>query len=88
MFSKQVHLLLEVTEDDTLRFRDCAARSFSLTRARGAVAAGRADRDQYELSAKPSFDVPEFLLKRLLKRDARQMIDRLRHESRRVPKPV
>jgi len=34
----------------------------------------------YELSAKPSFDVPEFLLKRLLKRDASQMIERLKAE--------
>jgi hypothetical protein len=34
----------------------------------------------YELSAKPSFDVPEFLLKRLLKRDATQMIERLKAE--------
>jgi hypothetical protein len=31
----------------------------------------------YELSAKPSFEVPGFVLKRLLKRDAAATIDRL-----------
>jgi hypothetical protein len=35
---------------------------------------------RYELAAKPSFDVPEFLLKRLMKRDASQMIERLKTE--------
>jgi CheY-like chemotaxis protein len=34
----------------------------------------------YELTAAPSFDVPEFVLKRLLKRDAAQMIQGLRRE--------
>jgi hypothetical protein len=38
---------------------------------------------RYELAAKPSFDVPEFLLKRLLKRDAQQMIGRLQDEMTR-----
>jgi len=35
---------------------------------------------RYELTAKPSFDVPAFLLKRLLQRDAREMIRRLQNE--------
>jgi hypothetical protein len=34
----------------------------------------------YELSAEPSFDVPQFLLKRLLRRDAGLMIEGLRRE--------
>jgi hypothetical protein len=34
----------------------------------------------YELRAKPKFDVPRFLLKRLLTRDARMMIERLKEE--------
>ena len=34
----------------------------------------------YELTARPAFDVPQFILKRLLKRDSGQMIDRLRQE--------
>jgi hypothetical protein len=33
-----------------------------------------------ELTAQSSFDVPEFVLKRLLKRDSRQMIEGLRRE--------
>ena len=38
----------------------------------------------YELSAKPAFSVPEFVLTRLLRRDATQMIDRLRQEISRT----
>lgn len=34
----------------------------------------------YELTAQPTFDVPEFLLKRVLKRDAAEMIERLQRE--------
>jgi hypothetical protein len=34
----------------------------------------------YGLIADPSFDVPEFLLKRLLRRDSGLMIDGLRRE--------
>jgi ribosome-associated toxin RatA of RatAB toxin-antitoxin module len=82
MFSKRVHLVLEVHEaSGTIQFRDRCGRSFA--RYQGAWTIS--DRDgathvTYELSAKPSFDVPEFLLKRLLKRDAAQMIDRLKAE--------
>jgi hypothetical protein len=43
----------------------------------------------YELSAQPSFDVPDFVLKRLLKRDAGQMIQRLKTEiCARARRPV
>ena len=34
----------------------------------------------YDLAVKPSFSVPEFVLRRLLKRDAAQMIERLQEE--------
>jgi hypothetical protein len=34
----------------------------------------------YQLTAKPSFEVPAFVLKRLLKRDAVQLIDRIKAE--------
>jgi ribosome-associated toxin RatA of RatAB toxin-antitoxin module len=88
MFSKRVHLLLDVREEPrVIRFRDRCGRSFdhyegawTLTAAAGA---GRVD-VRYELAAKPSFDVPEFLIKRLLKRDAQEMIRRLRGEMARV----
>jgi carbon monoxide dehydrogenase subunit G len=82
MFSKRVHLVLEIAEGtDTLSFRDRSGRSF----ARYEGAWRLCDRDGgteilYELTAQPSFDVPEFVLKRLLKRDSAQMIDGLRRE--------
>lgn len=82
MFSKRVYLLLEVNEEaNVLRFRDSAGRSFSLYE--GAWTLSQADGQtaiRYELRAKPKFDVPGFLLKRLLARDARMMIERLRRE--------
>lgn len=82
MFSKRVHLVLEVSEDgNTIRFRDRCGRSFKtyegawiLTQTNAATTVA------YRLSAKPSFEVPGFVLKRLLKRDAAAMIDRLKAE--------
>lgn len=82
MFSKRVYLLLEVNEEaDMLRFRDSSGRSFSLYE--GTWRLSRLDGQTaitYELRAKPKFDVPGFLLKRLLTRDAKVMIERLRQE--------
>jgi ribosome-associated toxin RatA of RatAB toxin-antitoxin module len=82
MFSKRIHLVLEISEAaERIQFRDRCGRSFvryegawniSTKDARAVVA--------YELSATPAFDVPEFLLKRLLKRDAQEMIRRLQDE--------
>jgi hypothetical protein len=90
MFSKRVHLVLEVTEDaDTIGFRDQCGQSFSLYEGtwsfseRGALTVVT-----YKLTARPAFEVPEFLLKRLLRRDAGQMIDRLQREvARRASQP-
>jgi ribosome-associated toxin RatA of RatAB toxin-antitoxin module len=82
MFSKKVHLVLEVQQQgNTIRFRDRCGKSF--TRYQGTwTVVEREGQSQvtYELQAHPSFDVPEFLLKRLLKRDADQMIERLKIE--------
>ena len=82
MFSKQIHLVLEVQEErGAIRFRDRCGKSFA--RYEGVWTITERDGTThvtYELSAKPSFDVPEFLLKRLFKRDASQMIDRLKAE--------
>ena len=82
MFSKKVHLLLEVTrEPGTIRFVDRCGKSFvSYQGAWRAVTEDGRTIVSYELSAKPGFDVPEFILKRLLKRDSAQMIERLRRE--------
>lgn len=82
MFSKRVHLVLEIQEEaSAIRFRDRCGKSFTryegswqLMEQRGSTAI------TYELIAKPSFDVPPFLLRRLLKRDARVMIERLQTE--------
>jgi ribosome-associated toxin RatA of RatAB toxin-antitoxin module len=82
MFSKRIHLVLEVHQrPGEIRFRDRCGKSFAryegvwtITESGGQTAIA------YRLTAKPSFDVPEFLLKRLLKRDASQMIQRLQAE--------
>jgi Polyketide cyclase / dehydrase and lipid transport len=71
---------------NAIRFRDCSGRSFS--RYEGAWRLERQDGRtvvRYDLTAQPSFDVPAFLLTRLLRRDAKQMIERLRLEIARNP---
>jgi carbon monoxide dehydrogenase subunit G len=82
MFSKRVHLILEIEErSDALIFRDRCGRSF--LRYEGAWRLLQQDGQTvitYELVAEPSFDVPGFVLKRLLRRDSTQMIERLRRE--------
>lgn len=82
LFSKTVHLVLDVTvRGDTIRFADRCGRSFSVYEGswRMVETNGRTT-ISYELEAKPGFDVPEFILKRLLKRDAARMIEGLRRE--------
>ena len=82
MFNKRIHLVLDVSEDrGTIRFRDRCGKSFA--RYEGAwrlSGGGETTTVAYELSAKPSFDVPAFVLRRLLKRDAAGMIERLHNE--------
>jgi len=82
MFSKRIHLILEIQNaPGVIRFRDRCGKSFARYEGGWTIA----ERDgqavvRYDLTATPSFDVPEFLLKRLLKRDALQMIERLQTE--------
>ena len=82
LFSKRLYLLLEVRDEtDTIRFRDRGGRSFARYEGAWTIA----DHDgstqlTYELAAQPLFDVPRVLLKRLLRRDATQMIARLKAE--------
>jgi hypothetical protein len=85
MFSKRVHLLLEVDEDPSvIRFRDRAGRSFKRYEGSWSLAAaGPRTTVTYELTAQPSFEVPEFILRRLLARDAKRMIEGLRLEMAR-----
>ena len=81
-FSKEIYLVLEVDEGtDVIRFRDSGNKSF--LRYEGSWTIGEANgetRLAYELVARPAFDVPGFMLRKLLKRDAVEMIGRLQAE--------
>jgi hypothetical protein len=85
MFSKRVHLVLEITEGaDTLRFRDRCGRNFPSYEGTWRMSARAGGTDIfYELTARPSFSVPEAILKRLLRRDSGRMIESLRQEMAR-----
>jgi ribosome-associated toxin RatA of RatAB toxin-antitoxin module len=82
MFSKRIHLMLDVSrQPGTIHFADRCGRSFGRYEGSWTVS----ERDGltvivYRLTAKPAFDVPTFLLKRLLKRDAVEMIEHLQKE--------
>ncbi|MGE0864499.1 MAG: SRPBCC family protein [Vicinamibacterales bacterium] len=82
MFSKTVHLLLEITEGDSyLHFVDLCGRSFIRYEGLWRIEPQGAGAEMsYELSARPAFDVPGFVIKRLLKRNASEMIERLKAE--------
>jgi ribosome-associated toxin RatA of RatAB toxin-antitoxin module len=82
MFSKRMHLVLEIEETPhVIRFHDRCGQSFERYEGAWTISENGAQvQIGYTLSAKPTFDVPEFLLKRLLKRDAQTMIERLRGE--------
>jgi len=83
MFSKRVHLVLEIDErPDTLVFRDRCGRSFARYEGAWRIAAAEDGRTiiTYELTATPAFDIPGFVLKRLLRRDSAEMIERLQLE--------
>ena len=82
LFSKRIHLVLEVqAHAGTIRFRDRCGKSFERYEGAWTVSdTGGRTTIGYRLTAKPSFDVPTFLLKRLLKRDALQMIGHLQTE--------
>lgn len=85
LFSKRVHLLLAIEEEgETIRFRDESGRSFThyagswrVTQQEGSTSVA------YTLTAKPSFSVPDFLVARVLGRDANDMIEHLRAEMTR-----
>jgi ribosome-associated toxin RatA of RatAB toxin-antitoxin module len=82
LVSKRVHVVLEIQQDgQTIRFRDRCGRSFEQYEGAWTIVeqdGGTAVR--YALTAKPRSDVPEFLVKRLLKRDAAAMAERLQAE--------
>jgi carbon monoxide dehydrogenase subunit G len=82
MFSKRVHLLLDVRENGNMvQFRDRCGKSFVTYE--GAWTISEHDSVtvvDYQLNAKPMFEVPAFMLKRLLKRDSDLLIDRIKAE--------
>jgi ribosome-associated toxin RatA of RatAB toxin-antitoxin module len=85
MFSKRVHLVLVVTEaGDTIQFTDRAHDSFLLYEGSWRVTPRVGDHGgatiAYAVTARPAFDVPGFMLKRLLARDSDKMISGLRRE--------
>lgn len=82
MFSKKVHLVLEVEEAAGLiQFRDACHQSFVVYEGSWTISPQGAGTElAYELTAKPAFGVPGMVLRKLLDRDAREMIDGLRTE--------
>ena len=85
MFSKTVHLVLVVTQaGDTIQFTDRAHDSFLLYEGSWRVTPRVGDTGgatiAYAVTARPAFDVPGFVLKRLLTRDSDKMIRGLRRE--------
>jgi ribosome-associated toxin RatA of RatAB toxin-antitoxin module len=82
LFSRTVHLLLDVEEtDSTIRFRDACHKSFEVYHGSWTITPQEAGTElTYELTAKPAFSVPGAILKRLLERDSREMIEGLRAE--------
>jgi carbon monoxide dehydrogenase subunit G len=82
MFSQRIHLTLEILEGPRfITFRDRGGRSFARYEGSWTLAdADGATLVTYALVAQPSFKVPDFILRRLLKRDALQMIEQLRTE--------
>jgi carbon monoxide dehydrogenase subunit G len=82
MFRKRVRLLLEIVETaDAVRFHDRAGESFVLYEGMWRLSdAGKETEISYDLKARPAFGVPEFALKRVLKRDSASMIEALQRE--------
>lgn len=81
-FSKNIHLRLDVEEaGQTIRFRDTSLKSFSQYEGTWRVSTKNGETlISYDLVANPSFAVPNFLLRRLLGRDAAEMIEALQKE--------
>jgi carbon monoxide dehydrogenase subunit G len=81
-FSKRVHLLLDVEEGtDTIQFRDVCSSSFERYEGTWTITDNGDDTElSYKLTAQPAFSVPTFVLRKLLDRDARAMIEGLRAE--------
>jgi hypothetical protein len=83
MFSKTIHLLLQVQEGpQVLTFRDVCGASFKRYEGSWTLVGSEGGTTvAYSLTADPAFKVPASVLRRLLERNARQTIDHLRAEA-------
>ena len=82
-FSTRIHLVLGIEETaSTVRFVDRCGKSFSRYGGVWTLTSSSDNRVEvrYELTAKPTFDAPAFLIRRLMQRDASDQIRRLRNE--------
>jgi ribosome-associated toxin RatA of RatAB toxin-antitoxin module len=82
MFSKRVHLVLKVSETaNVITFEDRCGESFKRYAGSWTINESAAGTTvKYQRVAEPTFDVPGFILKRLLRRDSRRMIELLQTE--------
>lgn len=82
MFATRVHLLLEVREGHgSIHFNDRCGKSFSTYA--GSWLVSQHDSltvVDYQLRATPTFELPAFVLKHVLKRDSTQLIERIKAE--------
>ena len=81
-FSRRIHLLLDVEEGaDVIRFRDQSGLSFTRYEGSWTISPeGQGVELVYELTAAPSFDVPLFVIRKVLGADAREMTQHMRAE--------
>jgi ribosome-associated toxin RatA of RatAB toxin-antitoxin module len=90
-FSTRIHLLLGIDEEPlAIRFVDRSGKSFARYEGAWTLAERNGQVEiTYALTAKPSFEAPGFLIRRLMRRDASDQIQRLREEmevrSKRTP---
>jgi ribosome-associated toxin RatA of RatAB toxin-antitoxin module len=81
-FSKRIHLALDIEETShVIRFRDRSNISFHVYEGAWTLTPQEDGTElAYELVAKPAFSVPGFVIRKLLNRDARAMLERLQAE--------
>ncbi len=83
MFPRRIVLILAIRRSDgLLRFTDTARHSFLAYDGCWRVTAGADGGSdvRYELRARPAFSVPQFVLRRVLRRESQETIERLRAE--------
>jgi ribosome-associated toxin RatA of RatAB toxin-antitoxin module len=85
LVSKTIHLVLDIDEsENVIAFRDRSSTSFERYEGSWTICTrGTGTELTYRLSARPAFTVPGLVLRRLLTRDAGDMVDRLRNEIHR-----